>query len=101
MSTVREITHTAEHDAFISNNPSAILFFGSSRCGHCQDITPLFGQLARQYPSVAFGHVETTRVKTEGIDGVPGFVGYKNGRPLAPVVGADDQGLRQLVQQIS
>ena len=101
MSTVREITHMAEHDAFIKNNPSAVLFFGSNRCGHCKDITPFFGQLSKQYPNVAFGHVETTRVKTEGADAVPVFVGYKNGRPLPPVLGADEQGLKALVLRLA
>ena len=101
MSTVREITHMAEHDALIANNTSAIIFFGSIRCGHCQDITPVFGQLARQYPGVAFGHVETTRVKCENVDGVPVFVGYKNQRPLTPVLGADEPALRRMLQQLS
>lgn len=101
MSTVREINHVAEQDAFISNNPSAIIFFGSVRCGHCQDITPVYGQLARQYPGVAFAHVETTKVKCENVDGVPVFVGYKNKRALAPVLGADEPALRRMLQQLS
>jgi thioredoxin-like negative regulator of GroEL len=101
MSNMREITHKAEHDAFITNNPSAVLFFGSALCGHCQDIKPFFKKLAVQYPNVAFGHVEVSSVKTEGADSVPIFVGYKNGRPLQPVLGADEEGLRSLVQQVA
>lgn len=101
MSNMREITHAAEHDAFIANNPSVILFFGSTRCGHCQSITPFFRQLAGQYHNVAFGHVETTRVKTEGADSVPVFIGYKNGRPLPPVLGADEQGLQRLIMRLA
>lgn len=101
MSNMREITHKAEHDNFIANNPSAILFFGSAHCGHCQDIKPVFKQLAAQYPNVAFGHVEVSKIKTEGADSVPIFVGYKGGKPLPPVLGADERGLRSLVQQLA
>lgn len=101
MSTVREITHMSEHDGFIANNPSAMIFFGSIRCGHCQDIKPVFDQLARQYPTVAFGHVETTRVKCENVDGVPVFVGYKNQRALEPILGANEQELTRMAQKLA
>lgn len=95
--TVTEITNFDQHESFIDHNPRTVIFFGSAACGHCQTITPVFNSLASQYPHIAFGHVETTKVKALNIRGVPVFVGYCNHQPVEIVLGADKQELKKML----
>lgn len=97
MSHVAEITNYDQQTSFINNNPKGIIFFGSSRCHHCADMIPVVQDLSQKYPSVAFAHVETTKVKVDNVDGVPVFVAYKSSVPIDVLVGADDEKLRDIV----
>ena len=99
MSGVRELNSAQDFDAIIANNRIALIFYGSAKCGHCKSITPFVAELVTRYPSVAFGHVEVTKVKVEGIDGVPVFVVYKDQKPVDKLVGADQEGLVKLLRQ--
>lgn len=98
--TVFEITNVTEHDSLIHNNQRLVIFFGSNRCGHCKSIAPVFANLAAANPHIAFAHVEVSRIKTENVDGVPVFVGYKDGQPVDTVIGADDEGIIALIRQL-
>lgn len=98
MSRVLEITNLQEHDSFIANNDLAVIFFGSDRCQHCRNMVPVVENLADQYPSVAFAHIEVTKVKVENIKGVPAFVGYKMGNPVDIVIGADPEQLIDMIE---
>lgn len=100
MPSVIEITNGPQHDSFINQNQRAMIFFGSERCGHCREMGPVYEQLARAYPSVAFAHVEVSRVKTENIDGVPVFVGYSNGAYVDMVLGAQRRELLSLITKL-
>ena len=100
MPSVVEITNGPEHDSFINQNQRAIIFFGSDRCGHCREMASVYQQLTRAYPSVAFAHVEVSRVKTENIDGVPVFVGYSNGGYVDTVLGANKKELLSLITKL-
>lgn len=100
MPSLIEITNVHEHDAFIETNPRAIIFFGSYDCGHCRAIYPTCEKLVNLYPQIAFSHVEVTQVKTENVEGVPVFVGYKNGEFVDTVVGASEKQLLNLIDKL-
>jgi len=100
MTSVSEITNAPEHDYFIIQNPRALIFFGSERCGHCREMNPVYEQLARAYPTVAFAHIEVSKVKTDNIDGVPVFVGYRDGEYVNMVVGARKKELLLLITNL-
>jgi thiol-disulfide isomerase/thioredoxin len=97
-SNVIEITDTEEEKSFITENKCGVIFFGAEHCGHCITMISVIDQLCQKYPTVAFAHVETTRVKCAMITGTPVFVIYKNGKPLVePVLGADPDGLTRMI----
>jgi thiol-disulfide isomerase/thioredoxin len=93
-----EITNFQEHQSFINNNNKAIIFFGSIACSHCRNMVPVINQMANKYETVAFGHVETTQVEVENVDGVPVFVGYKIQAPIDVILGANPDKLERMIQ---
>lgn len=99
MSNVIEITNSDESDLFIANNIRGIIFFGSVRCPHCRTMTPIYEELANKYASLAFAHVETSKVEVDNLDGVPVFVAYKDHVPIDTVIGARPEALTALIQQ--
>jgi len=96
---VTEITNIEENDAFIANNPAGVIFFGSSSCPHCTRMVPMYKELYKKYPSVAFAHVEVNKVEVDNIKGVPVFVGYKNHVPVDSVVGESPESLIEMIEQ--
>lgn len=98
MSRVAEITNFSEQESFIANNERAVLFFGSERCGHCRNMVPVIERMTTQYPSVAFGHVEVTRVKVDNVNGVPVFVNYLRKVPVNVIIGASPQELTSAIE---
>ena len=98
MSRIIEINNFDEHEAFISNNERGIIFFGSVRCSHCRNITPVVEKLSVQYPSIRFGHVEVTEVDVENIKGVPVFVAYKMQVPIDVAIGPNAKSLATWVE---
>ena len=98
MSKVAEITNATENNSFIANNNKSVIFFGSMMCSHCRDMIPVVEDLANEYPSVKFAHVEITEVDVDNVDGVPAFVGYKNHNPIDMVLGASPEKLRKMVE---
>lgn len=94
---VAEITNFDQHQGLIANNDRVVIFLGSERCGHCRTMVPVVQKFARQYPNVAFGHVEITKVKTENVGPVPVFVGYRDHNPVDVVLGADNEALQGMI----
>jgi thiol-disulfide isomerase/thioredoxin len=100
MAPIVEIKNSDDSDNFINGNSRAVIFFGSSSCGHCRSMKPIYDDLARSYPNIAFAHVETNNVKTNDLEGVPAFVAYYNREPVDQVLGARENALRAMIQQL-
>ena len=100
MSLMREISNSTEEANFTASNGKSVVFYGSRGCGHCNQIKPVVDQLVRMYPNVKFGHVETSRVDVQNLEGVPTFVGYRNNVYVDMVVGADQQKLQKMIQSL-
>ncbi|CAH6418458.1 Hypothetical protein HVR_LOCUS162 [uncultured virus] len=95
-----EITDLQEEAVFTGNNPLAVIFFGSIRCSHCRSMTPVYEKLSNKYLRVAFGHVETSLVEVDDLDGVPTFVAYKQGTPVNKVLGAGERALINMIESL-
>ena len=94
---VIEITNSDESDIFIKNNNLCVIFYGSVRCPHCRTMSPIYDNLAEKYKTIAFGHVETSKIKVDNLDGVPVFVGYKYQEPFDQVIGANPDALIEMI----
>jgi len=95
---VYEIKDEKGHDAFIANNDSVVIFFGSKNCGHCVRMSPIINQMESKYNNVKFAHVETTALDVENISGVPVFVGYDRQVPIDVIVGADPDKITRMIE---
>jgi thiol-disulfide isomerase/thioredoxin len=95
---VHEITDIQDHDSFIANNKNVIIFFGAEKCGHCRNMTVIFQQMCRDYPFIKFAHVEVTKVKSENVDGIPVFAGYKMHEPIDVIIGADPDAIINMIE---
>lgn len=100
MSRVIEISSYVDHDNLLDNNKQCVIFFGSKNCHHCRDMISFFEDLAENYPSVKFGHIEVTKVNVENVNGVPVFVVYKNTQPVEIVLGANKDKLLSSVKKL-
>jgi thioredoxin-like negative regulator of GroEL len=95
---VQEIKTVEDHDGFIENNDKCIMFFGSNRCSKCGDMTAIYNDMARNYPQIKFSHVEVTKTTVEDLgDSLPVFVCYKNNTPVGKVIGADKNGIVNMI----
>lgn len=100
MERIIEINNYVENNNFIDGHNSCVIFFGSQSCGHCKHMVIPYETLASKYPSVGFAHVEINKVKTDNVDGVPAFVGYKNRIPVEQVIGADRAQLESMISRL-
>ena len=95
---VQEISNVEDHDSFIQNNDKCIMFFGSNKCKICDNMTPVFNDIARNYPQIKFSRVEVTKTTVEDLDkSLPVIVCYKNNVPIGKVVGADKNGIINMI----
>jgi len=95
---VQEIKTIEDHDGFIENNDKCIMFFGSNKCSRCSDMTPIFNDMAKNYPQIKFSHVEVTKTTVEDLgNSLPVFVCYKNNVPVGKVVGADKNSIFNMI----
>jgi thiol-disulfide isomerase/thioredoxin len=95
---VVEIKNYKDYTNFL-NNKKCIIFFGSEMCGFCKTIAPVFEKLSnsKKYSTVKFAHVETSKVKTKNIAGVPVFVA----RPTEEVVtGANEKAIINMLDNL-
>jgi len=94
---VVEVKSLSHHNEIVSNQPSAIIFFGSKRCGYCEKMKPVVSDMAKNNRKITFAHVETSEIPVDNLEAVPIFVGYKNNQAVDVVRGADIKKLQQLV----
>ncbi|KAE8313735.1 thioredoxin-like protein [Aspergillus transmontanensis] len=101
-----EVTPLNSHSEFqdlINSGQVVIIDFWAEWCGPCRMISPVFGKLASdpQFSSIKFVKVnvdEQEDISQEcAIRAMPTFQVFKDGQKLDTFVGADRNGLHQLV----
>jgi thioredoxin 1 len=96
---IQEITYVEDHDSFIQNNDKCIMFFGSNECKKCNSMSPIFDDIAKNYPQIKFSRVEVTETTIENLGkDLPVVVCYKNNVPVGKVIGTNKNGIINMIQ---
>ena len=99
-----EISDANSYNKFLLTNKKCIVFFGSQRCPYCRNIKPLVEKMVTNYPDIAFCHIEVTNKTSDIIpkqyqqSGLPLFLCYKNNLLLDNVIGEDETGIIQMIE---
>ncbi|AWR98919.1 thioredoxin [Metallosphaera hakonensis] len=79
-------------DEFITKNKVAVVDFWAEWCAPCFILAPVIEELAKDYPQVGFGKVnsdENQNVAARyGVMSLPTVIFFKNGEPVDEVIGA-------------
>ncbi len=99
-----EKTKLDRFNKLISNKSiPAIVMFYADWCGHCQRIKPIFLQYSKRCTNnkliFILVNVDTSKEITSkyNIEGFPTFILFKNNTIEQTLVGADEQGLKQII----
>lgn len=100
---VKSVATLPEFEAILKANSTVIVDFTATWCGPCKRIGPVFEALASSYPSVTFIKVDVddnsdTSEKC-GVSCMPTFQLYKNGEKKETLEGADEAGLRAILDK--
>lgn len=96
---ITELNSSEQYDRFVQQNQNILIFFGMHSCGHCVQAQRFVQEIAQDYPELAVAHVEVSKVKVKGLTGVPAFLLYRDGQITGSQMGADEDGLYQLVEE--
>lgn len=97
---IHELASMHEEADFTRDHHRCLIFFGSVACGHCRDIKPFIEDMVREYPDVAFAHVEVSAVKVENVAGVPTFVFYVQGQASFMTIGGVKSEIKSHLDEI-
>lgn len=99
-----EISDANSYNKFLLTNKKCVVFFGSEKCTHCRNIKPSIKIMVEKYPDIKFCHIEVTN-KTSDIvppqyrnSGIPLFLFYENNTLLDNVIGEDETGIIQMIE---
>jgi len=101
-----EINDSYNYNKFLTTNEKCVVFFGSQKCPHCRNITPIIKNMVNQYPKIRFCHIEVTMQTANLIpnqykqSGLPVFLFYKNNILLDDVIGANEQAISLMIEQL-
>jgi peroxiredoxin (alkyl hydroperoxide reductase subunit C) len=101
------IASRAEFDALISGPKPVVVDFMASWCGKCRQIAPQVDKLIDEYPEIVFAKFDTALAdlaplsKELGIEAMPTFKFYKNGREVDEVIGYKPKLLREAVEEFA
>lgn len=79
-------------DNFIKTHKVAVIDFWAEWCAPCFLLAPIIEELARDYPQVGFGKVNSDEnpdlAARYGVMSLPTVIFFKNGEPVDEVIGA-------------
>ncbi len=101
MSSVINLSDDSAVTKFKSINGKSILYFTATWCPPCKMIKPVYENMAKENPEVAFGKVDVDdnaeSAAKYDISGVPTFILFSNNDTVARFTGADQAQLQKLV----
>ncbi|AEE95179.1 MULTISPECIES: thioredoxin [Acidianus] len=79
-------------DNFIKSHKVAVIDFWAEWCAPCIMLAPIIEELAKDYPQVGFGKVNSDEnqdiAARYGVMSLPTVIFFKNGEPVDEVIGA-------------
>ncbi|BDC18318.1 thioredoxin [Acidianus sp. HS-5] len=79
-------------DNFIKSHKVAVIDFWAEWCAPCIMLSPIIEELAKDYPEVGFGKVNSDESQDiaarYGVMSLPTVLFFKNGEPVDEVIGA-------------
>jgi|BEDMetMinimDraft_2_1075160.scaffolds.fasta_scaffold00087_10 thioredoxin 1 len=79
-------------DNFIKSHKVAVIDFWAEWCAPCIMLAPIIEELAKDYPQVGFGKVNSDENRDiaarYGVMSLPTVIFFKNGEPVEEVIGA-------------
>ena len=104
---LRPITSRADFEALVAGPNPVVVDFMANWCGKCRQIAPEVDKLIDQYPNVVFAKFDTALAdlapfsKEMGIEAMPTFKFYKQGREVNEVIGYKPKLLRTAVEEFA
>nr|WP_277346525.1 thioredoxin [Acidianus sulfidivorans] len=89
-----EVAHLDSNtfDSFIKSHNVAVIDFWAEWCAPCIMLSPIIEELAKDYPNVGFGKVNSDENQDiagrYGVMSLPTVLFFKNGEPVDEVIGA-------------
>ncbi|KAL5470873.1 hypothetical protein EMCRGX_G028919 [Ephydatia muelleri] len=81
-----------------------VVDFTASWCGPCQRIAPIYENFSKTYCDVLFYKVDVDEnsdtSESEGIQAMPTFIFYKNGKKVETFTGANDKKLEETIKRL-
>ncbi|KAL1495527.1 hypothetical protein AB1Y20_016891 [Prymnesium parvum] len=99
---VQLITNEGHFKSAVAKPSLTVVYFTAEWCGPCKRIAPVFAELARENPAVAFVKVDVDEhpdiAGDAGVMAMPTFQFMKSNVVLQTIVGADDKKLAECVR---
>ena len=89
-----EVVHldSKTFDSFIASHKVAVVDFWAEWCAPCLILAPVIEELAKDYPQVGFGKVNSDEnpdiAARYGVMSLPTVIFFKDGEPVDEVIGA-------------
>merc|ERR1719384_1857764 len=101
---MKYLSNKAEFDELIGNESKLVVIdFTATWCPPCRMIGPIFEAMASDFPNAVFLKVDVDAASDIaehcGISAMPTFQFYKDGSKVDEMQGADEAGLRAMVQK--
>ncbi len=98
--------NSSNFEQTISNEIPTLVDFWAEWCGPCSTMHPVFTRLARKFKKIRFARLnidENRDIATKlGIQAIPIFIMFKNGKPIDRLVGAiGEPGINLIAQKFS
>ena len=98
--------NSSNFEETISSQSPTLVDFWAEWCGPCRAMHPVFTRMAKKFKNIRFARLnidQNQEIATKyGIQSIPIFIMFKNGKPVDKVIGAvGEPGINLIAQKFS